>query len=266
MGPGHGGGWAACLLMAGLCLFAPAVGEAFDQGPSEAAAMHERWLWAGLLAGLALLVAAAIVLLRLRRAHQRLAASNADLQDQLRIQRSILDSMGDGVFVADAQGKLLLVNPAGERIVGIGVTSAAPAEWSQRYGLYLPDQTTPYPAAELPLARAIRGEPCDDVELFAANPMLKEGRWLSVSARPLTDHAGAVRGGVAVVCDVTARKRAEEEVRSLNVNLEQRVELRTAELERSRNALQAIIENVPAAVYVKDLEGRYLRHLSLIHI
>ncbi len=220
----------------------------------------QSWLWIGLLASMTVLAVGAVMLLRLRRAHQRLAAVNTELRGQARIQRSILDSMGDGVFVADLQGKLLLVNPAGERIVGIGFTHTAPGEWSQRYGLYLPDQTTPYPDAELPLARAIRGESCDGVELFAANPMLKEGRWLSVTARPLTDEAGVVRGGVAVVSDVTARKRAEEEVRSLNVNLEQRVELRTAELERSRNALQAIIENVPAAVYVKDLEGRYLRH------
>jgi PAS domain-containing protein len=44
----------------------------------------------------------------------------------------------------------------------------------------------------------------------------------------------------------------------------QRLAARTAELERSRNALQAIIENVPAAIYVKDLEGRYLRHNALL--
>ena len=53
---------------------------------------------------------------------------------------------------------------------------------------------------------------------------------------------------------------SEERVRHLNVSLEQRVQARTCELERSRNDLQAIIENVPAVVYVKDLEGRYLRH------
>jgi PAS domain S-box-containing protein len=248
----------------GLCLLVATLGEAFGQGAGEPGAVSRQWLWTALLAGLALLAVATVVLLRLRLVHRRLAAINDELRNQLRIQRSILDSMGEGVFVADPQGKLLLVNPAGERIVGIGLTSAAAGEWSQRYGLYLPDQTTPYPAAELPLARAIRGESCDDVELFAVNPMLKEGRWLSVSARPLTDDAGAVRGGVAVVSDVTARKRAEEEVRSLNTHLEQRVEVRTAELERSRNALQAIIENVPAAVYVKDLEGRYLRHNALV--
>ena len=217
-------------------------------------------LWIGLFFGVALLAAAGVVLWRLRRAHQRLAAANIELRNQAELQRSIVDSMSEGVFVADARGQLVLVNPAAERIVGIGFSAAASGEWSQRYGLHLPDRITPYPEAQLPLARAIRGESCDGVELYAANPMLEEGRWLSVSARPLIDDAGVVRGGVAVVSDVTARKCAEEEVRLLNVGLEQRVELRTAELQRSRNALQAIIENVPAAVYVKDLDGRYLLH------
>ncbi|MBT9595450.1 MAG: response regulator [Vitreoscilla sp.] len=220
----------------------------------------QRWLWAGLTVTLALLASAAALLVRQRRALQRLAAGHAELQSQLRIQRSILDSMGEGVFVADAQGKLVLVNPAAERLIGIDFTSGQVGERSQRYGLYLPDQATPYPAAELPLARAVRGESCDDVEVFVANTALKEGRWLNVTARPLVDEAGQVHGGVAVVSDLTARKRAEEEVRTLNIDLERRVHMRTTELERSRNALQAIIENVPAAVYVKDLEGRYVRH------
>jgi PAS domain-containing protein len=69
--------------------------------------------------------------------------------------------------------------------------------------------------------------------------------------------AGVASGGVAVLTDVSARRRAEEEVRTLNLSLEERVQARTTELERNRNALQAIIENVPAAVYVKDLDGRY---------
>jgi PAS domain S-box-containing protein len=116
------------------------------------------------------------------------------------------------------------------------------------------------PAAQLPLARAIRGESCDDVELYIVGAMLPEGRWVRVTARPLTDKAGVARGGVAVFSDVTARRRADEETRTLNVRLEQRVQARTAELERSRNALQAIIENVPAAVFMKDLDERYLRH------
>ncbi|HSW04834.1 hybrid sensor histidine kinase/response regulator [Aquabacterium sp.] len=218
------------------------------------------WLALALALSLAALAVMALMWLRLHRSQRRQLAPVTELPHQDRIQRAILDSMGDGVLVIDPQGKVLFVNPAAERIVGIGFTPGDASGKSQDHGLYLPDQTTPYPTAELPLARAIRGEPCDDVEVFMANPAWPEGRWLSVTARPLSDETGFVSGGVAVISDITARKRAEAEVRRLNVDLEQRVQLRTTELEHNRNALQAIIENVPAAVYVKDLDGRYLRH------
>jgi PAS domain S-box-containing protein len=42
--------------------------------------------------------------------------------------------------------------------------------------------------------------------------------------------------------------------------LQQHVEQRTAELNRSRNALQSIFDNSPAIVFLKDLDGRYLAH------
>jgi signal transduction histidine kinase len=179
-------------------------------------ALQQRWLWTVLGGSAAALLVVAGFFMRLRRAHgalgiasERLQRSQNDLQSQTAILQSILDSMGDGVSVANERGDLLLLNPAGERIVGVGISEGGPADRPSRYGLYLPDQSTPYPATQLPLARAVRGESCDDVEMFVRNAALPEGRWLSVTARPLRDKGGVSRGGVAVFSDVTARKLAE---------------------------------------------------------
>ncbi|MEP6874682.1 MAG: response regulator [Burkholderiales bacterium] len=262
--------WAAGLLTLALGAHAPVMAAVPDKLPSQVLLQHalaEPWVWTALGSGAALLAGAGWFLMRLRRSNrlhatviEELQQSQNELQNQTRILQSILDSMGDSVTVADEHGRLLLVNPAAERMVGHAVTHGDYSAWTRQFRLYLPDRVTPCPAPELPLARAIRGESCDDVELYIAGPMMPEGRWLSASARPLTDKAGVARGGVAVFSDVTARRHADEEIRTLNFSLEQRVLARTAELERSRNALQAIIENVPAAVFVKDLDGRYLRH------
>jgi PAS domain S-box-containing protein len=64
----------------------------------------------------------------------------------------------------------------------------------------------------LPLRRALRGEPVDDAELFVARPEAPPGRWLSANARPLLDAAGAIRGALMVLRDVTERKLVEQQL------------------------------------------------------
>ena len=65
----------------------------------------------------------------------------------------------------------------------------------------------------------------------------------------------------AAVRDITERKRTEAlirradlEIRAINADLEQRVKVRTAQLEQTNQFLNAIIENIPDMVCVKDAE------------
>ncbi|WP_158502033.1 AAA family ATPase [Vitiosangium sp. GDMCC 1.1324] len=185
-----------------------------------------------------------VATLELLASQAAISLENARLYSELhakgQLLQSIVSSMGEGVTVADENGRLVLFNPAAEQIVGIGVTDAPPGRWSERYGIYLHDQVTPYPSEELPLARAIRGEAVDRQELFMRHPARPAGAWLLVTARPLKDNLGALRGGVAVISDVTDIKEAEESLR------------------RSQRQLQSIIDNTPALVSIKDSQGRFL--------
>ena len=125
------------------------------------------------------------------------------------ILQSILSSMADAVIVADKQGNFLVFNPAAERMLGQGPTQIAPSEWSQRYGLYLPDRVTPFPADQLPLARAIRGEEVNNVEIFVQHEKAPNGVWTRVNGRPLRGADGKVAGGVIVCRDITEIKKEE---------------------------------------------------------
>jgi len=143
---------------------------------------------------------------------QRRQAEDA-LRRQTEILQSILNSMSEAVLVADVQGKVLLINPAAERLLGVQATDATLEDARRRYGLFRADKVTRYPPEELPLVRAIRGEMTDDAELFIVGPSGPDGFWASANARPLKDERGALHGGVLVIRDISERKRVEEELR-----------------------------------------------------
>ncbi len=127
--------------------------------------------------------------------------------------QSIVENILEGVVVANHEGRFVLWNPAARRLVGIGREEIDPATWPVRYGCFRPDRVTPYPAEELPLARALRGEVIDGEEMYLCNPARPEGAWLCLSAVPLRDEAGGPNGGVMVLRDISETRLAEERLR-----------------------------------------------------
>jgi signal transduction histidine kinase/ActR/RegA family two-component response regulator len=136
-----------------------------------------------------------------------LRASRQAMENQTRILQSILDSMGDGVVVADMQGKFILLNPAAQQILSArSFGGDAADQWPRQHGLFMPDMITLYPSDELPFFRAIRGESVDGAEIFIRPAGATEIKWVSVTARPLREAGGDIRGSVVVIRDITASK------------------------------------------------------------
>src|SRR5882724_941957 len=146
---------------------------------------------------------------KLEEHRQTTELSREELSRTNEILESILSSMGDAVIVADKEQKVFVFNPAARQMFGMGATVTTVDEWSCQIGLYLPDKVTLYPPEELPLARSIRGEQIDDVEMFVRNATTPNGMWIRISGRPLRDAKGEISGGVIVCRDITQRKKEE---------------------------------------------------------
>jgi PAS domain S-box-containing protein len=143
----------------------------------------------------------------------KLAESWTDLDSAILNQtlfRTVLDSLAEGVIVANSEGKFLYFNPVAEKILGIGIQDVRPEEWTAVYGCYLPDQVTPYPVSDLPLARAIRGQEITDEVLFIKNERRPEGIFISVTAGPLKSIKPEIAGGIVVIRDINRLIESEQ--------------------------------------------------------
>lgn len=162
------------------------------------------------------------------------------LKRQAEIIRSLLENASDAIVVVDVHGRILLYNPAVERLIGPLRVGAPPEEWALLGMAYHPDTATTYSRQELPLVRALRHEPVTDEEVFVRQTGAHSGRWMSVNASPICDD-GVIKGAVVIYRDITERKRAEEELR------------------RQRDLAEGLIDAAPAVVVLLSPEGRIVR-------
>jgi signal transduction histidine kinase/response regulator RpfG family c-di-GMP phosphodiesterase len=193
---------------------------------------------------------------------EALARSEAAYREQTKILRSVLDSMGDGVLVTDDSGKMVLLNPAAEQMVGRAAAGTHQSEWVERYGIYVPGTDTLYPTDKLPLARAMRGETADGIELYVRNPQKPDGMLVSVNVRPLKDDSGETKGGVAVVHDITLARYSEDILRQAKEEAERANRAKSEFLSRMSHELRTPLNSILGFAQLLALADLAAQHQS----
>ncbi|MBI5114238.1 MAG: PAS domain S-box protein [Rhodovulum sp.] len=134
------------------------------------------------------------------------AARSAELLDKT------IASIPDAFLVTDENRNFLHVNPACKTLLGIDA-SVSLDEWEKSYLLLDADGRTAIVGDDRPLARVLRGEPIDGAELVLRDQASGRELALSLTARPIYDGDGTVRGAVLLYHDLTKSKHIERQLR-----------------------------------------------------
>ncbi len=168
---------------------------------------------------------------------------------QLRRFAVMLRDSADAIVVMDFGGRIVAWNRGAQRLYGYTQAEALKLNVRDLMSGDRLDSTLEV------MRRVARGEV---MAAFDTQRRTRDGRLVDVSATValLFDAAGNPESLAATERDITARRRAEDETRMLNVRLEQRVAERATELQHSEEQIRAILDATADAVVTIDILGR----------
>ena len=171
------------------------------------------------------------------------------LEEVSAFQLSLLESASTAIIATDPNGVIRTFNAAAQRLLGytehelVGRQTPGifhdPAEVAARAAQFSRELgCTVEPGFDVLVIKACRDLPNEHEWTYVR----KDGGRITVllAVAAIRDAAGNFTGFMGTATDITARKQAE------------------ASLQQEQNLLHTLVENLPAAIFVKDVAGRYL--------
>lgn len=179
-------------------------------------------------------------LLRFRQEHLEvdLLRRSEDLLKQRELNDLILSAAGEGIYGTDHEDRATFLNPAAERMLGYKASELLGKQAHEILHHSCPDGS-PYPIEECPIYRTLQdglARQGDDVVFWRKDGSCFPVEYASTPMRV----GGKTVGAVFTFKDISERKRL------------------WLALQDSESKLRSIIENAADAIYLKDLDGRFL--------
>ncbi|GLI37306.1 PAS domain-containing protein [Geobacter hydrogenophilus] len=169
----------------------------------------------------------------LREKQESLRAAVTRAEDEREKSDAIIAALGEGISIQDRNFRILYQNEGHRKITGGNHVGKFCYEAYRR---------NDHVCDDCPVAQCF----ADGKVHMRENPNTSGGdaEYVAISASPLRDATGEIVAGIELVRDITERKRAEQQIRILNAQLEQRVRERTEELEQSLREMETFCYTV----------------------
>ncbi|MDF3059254.1 MAG: hypothetical protein K0R17_3469 [Rariglobus sp.] len=177
--------------------------------------------------------------LRLAEERDRRKQAERELRASEERFRLLVEGVEDyAIFMLNPLGRVMIWNTGAERIYGHSVHEIV----GRKFNRFYPPEDRRQGKPELALAAAVT------VGRFQHEgwQVRKDGSryWAIGGITAMRDEKGKLSGFSVITRDISQRKEAEDEIRRLNAELEQRVEKRTAELQEAYREMEAFSYSV----------------------
>lgn len=146
--------------------------------------------------------------------------------------QAVMNGTSDAIFVKDLQGRYLLINESGARMLGTTVEGVI-----GRDDFAFFDEATAK-QNQLEDHRTLSSSETRTYEARATRAGAEEAQYYHVTKGPYRDALGRLVGVVGIAIDITDRRRTQEQLERSKAELEQRVTARTAELLKANQRLR----------------------------
>lgn len=171
-----------------------------------------------------------------KHSEDAIRAQALEIRDTRDLLQAVLQTVTTGVIVRDTDGRAIYCNQSAARALGFrSVERLAEIRLFEMHALLEPADETgrPMTIEQLPGARVFQGDRMPQAVVRIRHPTSGSPRWLIVRARPIADEDGRVRFAVSLFEDITAQRRADEE-------LARRAEQQAAIAELGQRALSGV--------------------------
>lgn len=137
------------------------------------------------------------------------AIAKGEWEQKIEVHR-ILETVPVGIVVVDAQGQFHYTNDKAQRFMGGAFTPDAIADnFCAVHHWYIAGTDQLYPIEELPIIRALQGQRSivHNIEIHQDDQIIPIETW----SKPILDEQGEIIYAIAVINDITDRKKAEAE-------------------------------------------------------
>ncbi len=158
-----------------------------------------------------------------------------ELAEKHNLLQMLIDSTPDHIYAKDLDHRFLIANQATLRVFGLRSIEEVYGKTDRDF--HDTERTLRFEEEERVVMTT--GQTLINREDSAFSHATGEQYWFLTTKAPIYDVQGHIIGLVGFNRDITERKRAEEDVRRLNVELEARVQQRTAQLKATNKELES---------------------------